>query len=192
MILQRRLLATLVSPITIVVIWATVTHAEETTKPTYTFECIPLKNHQSGSPFATVAVKTGGDVTSPLLLWKTQQFSESGYTPERRCYEVTNRLNHAVNQNDGNISNLWLTIGMINRRYTVLCYVNDTNSGCNRNNVLFTLNNKNKLDPSKVMASMVNFSVTGRGSAIQETAGLPYVNLGQLVEAASKTSQQNP
>lgn len=154
------------------------------------FECIKLKNDQGGARFATIALKANNEPTSPLLLWKTQEFSESGYTPERRCYEVTDRLNRAVAQNGGNVGNLWLTIGMLNN-LPVLCYVNNTNAGCDRSNVLFTLNKKNGTDPSKVIASLVNFSLSGRNTAIEETSGLPYVNLGQLIEAASKPNQSS-
>lgn len=155
-----------------------------------TFECIQLKNAQSGARFATIALKANNEPTSALLLWKTQEFSDSGFTPERRCYAVTDRLNRAVVEQGGNLGNLWLTIGMIDD-LPVLCYVNNTNSGCNPSNVLFTLNKKNGVDPSKVMASLVNFSLTERNTAIQETYGLPYINVGKLVEAASKSAQSS-
>lgn len=162
---------------------------------TQTFQCIPLKTHQSGARFGTISFKPNGEATLPLLVWKTQEFSDSGYTPERRCYEVTDRLNRAVAQNNGQLGNLWLTMGMVNR-LPVVCYVNNTNAGCDRSNVLFTLNKNNSSNPSKVMASLVSFSLgsntaSGRNSAIEETTGIPYVNLGKLVEAASQPAQSS-
>jgi hypothetical protein len=83
---------------------------------------------------------------------------------------VTDRLNAAANKNEG-VENLWLTVGRINH-LGVLCYVNNTSSGCNRNNVLFTFNHNNDRDPAKVIAKMLNFS-------IQKSGEQPYVNLKQ-------------
>ncbi len=140
------------------------------------FECIQLSNHPSESKFATVPVLSDGTKTTPLFLWKTQEFSETGYTPERRCHQVTDRLNAATTTNGG-VENLWLTIGRINH-LGVLCYVNNTSSGCNKNNVLFTFNRKNDKDPAKVIAKMLNFS-------IQKSGEQPYVNLGQSVNNKS-------
>jgi hypothetical protein len=136
------------------------------------FECIQLSNHQTKSKFATVPVLSDGTKKTPLFLWKTQEFSQTGYTPKRRCQEVTDRLNAAATANGG-IENLWLTVGRINH-LGVLCYVNNTSSGCGRNNVLFTFNHNNDRDPAKIIAKMLNFSIKKSGEE-------PYLNLEQSV-----------
>jgi len=135
------------------------------------FECIQLSNHPTKSKFGTVPVLSDGTKKTPLFLWKTEEFSQTGYTPERRCYEVTDRLNAAATANGG-IENLWLTVGRINH-LGVLCYVNNSSSGCDRKNVLFTFNHSNDRDPAKIIAKMLNFS-------IQKSEEQPYVNLEQV------------
>lgn len=148
------------------------------------FECKKLVNDPSGSPFATLAIRPDGSTSAPLLRWRTEQFSNAGYTPERRCYEVTNRLNIAVKEVGGRMSSLWLTLGEIGDN-TVICYVNKPSYGCNSRNTLWTLNADNERDPAQVLAKVSEFIVTkGSGSGIQETAGQPYVSLDQFVDAA--------
>ena len=147
-----------------------------------TFECRPLSD-SSGSTFATFAIGSSGAISAPLLRWRTQQFSDAGYTPERRCYEVTNRLNIAVREVGGRMSNLWLTLGEIGDN-TVICYVNKPSYGCNSRNILWTLNADNERDPARVLAKVSEFIATkGSGSGIQETAGQPYVSLDAFVDA---------
>jgi hypothetical protein len=158
------------------------------------FGCKQLLSDPSGSPFATFAVLPDGSKTvGALLNWRTEEFARAGYTPERRCHEVTNRLNIAVNNVGGQLSNLWLTFGRING-YTVLCYVNNTSLGCNSSNVLWTLNSENEATPNQVMAKLVNF-VTTKGTSgvpIQESGGQSYVNLGELVDAAISAGTTSP
>jgi Circadian oscillating protein COP23 len=153
------------------------------------FKCVSLVNHPSHSKFATVAILPDGTEGSPLFLWKTKEFSESGYTPEKRCYQVTDRLNKAVVSEGGNLGNLWLTVGKINR-LGVLCYVNNTGTGCNNENVLFTFNRSNSKDPSSAIAKLLNISIKGSGNAIQESRSRPYINLGELVKKADPKSDQ--
>ena len=153
-----------------------------------TFECKELFGDASGSRFATYAVLSDGSRSlSPLLKWRTEQFSDAGYTPERRCYEVTNRLNVAVRQTGGSLAKLYLTMGysVTGDSSQVICYVNGTSSGCNSSNILWTLSGENARNPAKVFAGLFNFITTaGSGSSIQESGGQPYVNLGELVDAS--------
>ncbi|MBW4576613.1 MAG: COP23 domain-containing protein [Aphanothece sp. CMT-3BRIN-NPC111] len=170
------------------------------------FYCKKRVNDPDGARFVTVAIREDGSETVPLIKWRTQEFSRSGNTPERRCYEVTSRLNNAVRENGGKLSGLYLTVGRVNKRYLVLCYVNNTRSGCNRNNVLFTLSQQNQRSPAQVLASIINYSVnssvlgSSSSSPIFESGGgneseaLPYVNLEELVDkptVGSSTSSPN-
>ena len=151
------------------------------------FECKPLAGDASGSPFATYAVRSNGSLSpSPLLKWRTEQFSGAGYTPERRCYEVTNRLNVAVRQTGGSLASLFLTMGIrTDDSSPFICYVTGTSSGCNSSNILWTLSGENARNPAQVFAGLFSFiQLKGSGSSIQESGGQPYVNLGELVDAS--------
>ncbi|MEQ9486957.1 COP23 domain-containing protein [Coleofasciculus sp. F4-SAH-05] len=154
------------------------------------FQCHPLVNHPSGSPWATfVVTSTGQKLGSPILLWKNQLGST--YTPEVRCKFVTNRLNIVVTNNGGKLSNLWLTVGRVNGQ-GVICYVNGVGGGCNASNVLLTLSGQNSRNPGAVLGDLLAYIQTGgaSGTSIQESGGQLYVNLGQLVDAAVGTAPQ--
>jgi hypothetical protein len=117
---------------------------------------------------------------TPLVRWRSREFSRRGYTPERRCKNITYKLNQVVSENDNRLSGLWLTMGKVNR-YRVLCSVNNTRSGCNKNNLLMTLSYQNRWNPEEVMARLLNFAVATRGNSVQESAEQTYINLEQWV-----------
>ncbi|NES19768.1 MAG: hypothetical protein F6K41_12775 [Symploca sp. SIO3E6] len=154
------------------------------------FECHELFGHPSGSPWATfVVTSTGKRLAAPMLLWKN---SPGGYTPQQRCYEVTNRLNVAVTSNGGLLSNLWLTVGRVNNQ-SVICYVNsNVGGGCNNNNLLLTLTTPaNTRNPARALVDMVAYIITGSasGTSIRESQQ-PYYNLEELVDAAITKNQE--
>lgn len=156
---------------------------------------IPLLNAQSASAqstdslasfdcrqngyYVTVAVRKNGAVSDPMIVWKTEEFSDAGYTPEVRCSEVTKRLNTAFSQNGGTLNGLYLTVGRVSGM-PVLCTVNNKRGGCNNENVLFTLKRGN--DPNAVLQKLFSVSVSGSGTPIQQSGGQSYVDLSKLVE----------
>lgn len=127
---------------------------------------------------------------TPLIHWRSQEFSSSGYTPERRCKQVTNKLNKIVFENGSRLSDLWLTMGQVGS-YRVLCQVNSTRSGCNRNNLLMTLSYWNRRKPEEVIARLLSFAVVNKGKSVQESSGQTYINLEQWVNQRIKTAK-NP
>jgi hypothetical protein len=162
-----------------------------TTKPSYagsvptTFQCVRHSGGENAAKFATIAAKATGERTDPILLWKSTYFVQDGYTPERRCYAVTNNLNKAVSMNGGKLGNLFLTGGPVyGKKDPVICYVNQSSGGCNSSNILFTVSGQNRNKIKEILTSLMNFGITGSGSAIQESEGQPYVNLGELVDNA--------
>ncbi len=130
--------------------------------------------------FVTLAVRQDGQVSDPLIVWKTEEFSGAGYTPERRCTEVTSRLNTLLQENEQSLKGLYMTAGLVNGE-AVLCAVSSTRSGCNTRNVLFTLNHANRRNPSQMLRNLASAGVVGSGNAIQESGGQPYVDLEILV-----------
>lgn len=137
------------------------------------FEC------RQNDYYVTVAVRKNGGVSDPLIAWKTEEFSDAGYTPEVRCSEVTSRLNNALSQNGGTLNGLYLTVGRVNGM-PVLCTVNNKRGGCNNDNVLFTLKRGN--DPNIVLQKLFSVSISGSGTPIQQSGGQSYVDLSKLVE----------
>ncbi len=150
-------------------------------EPPASFQCLT----QSGY-YVTLAVKKDGVLSDPVIVWKTEEFSGAGYTPERRCSEVTSRLNGLLSQNSGTLKGLYLTVGPVNGQ-PVLCAVNNTRAGCNTNNMLFTLSEKNRQNPTRVLESLSNISAGSvSGTLVQESGGQPYVNLEKLVDGLFK------
>ncbi len=114
-----------------------------------TFQCIT-----SGSGYATIAV-AGGKKTNPLITYNNPVFSGSGFTPQRRCQEISGRLETAVANNGGKLRGLLLTVGEVNG-YDVICYVNNNQSGCNSRNLLMTL--PPGTNPGETLATFLNVS----------------------------------
>jgi len=140
-------------------------------QPATSFQC-----RSSDDVNFTVALSQNGNVSDPIIVWASDAFSSSGYTPERRCQAVTQRLNDALAENDYTLRGLYLTVGRVNGQ-SVVCTVASTRSGCNRDNVLFTLSS-NPRNPEQVL---YNLSARTTGTTVQESGGLPYVDLNQLV-----------
>lgn len=132
----------------------------------YTFKCIPSQNKKK--VFQTITIDPDGKkIKNPLFIWKSQEFNPKGYTPERRCQAVTDRLNAAVAKVGGNPNKLKWTMGMINN-LRVICNVNDTNLGCDSSNILITLTKGNRTGTSLLMAAMIKFSASGTQTAITD------------------------
>jgi hypothetical protein len=137
-----------------------------TSSPVDTFKCAAVE--KNGVRFATIPSRPDSPTPDPpILLWASQEFSKSGYTPERRCKEVTRRLSNAIAKVGGKPADLRLTMGKINN-LSVLCYVNQTEISCNSRNVIFTLSKRNQANPSRIIAEMLKFSVTGKGTSLIE------------------------
>lgn len=166
--------------------------ALDSQKPVFantTFQC---RTNTSQGGYSTIAIRSNGYPTSPLFNWRRQDYAASGYTPQRRCNEVTGRLNTAVSQNGGLLSQLWLTTGRVNG-LPVVCYIRGGDSGCNGLNTLFTISpsSPHYNNPSQALTSLLNFSLTGSGSAIEETSGQQYVSLEKLVEAGANNQNSS-
>jgi hypothetical protein len=78
----------------------------------------------------TFAMTPRGPV--PVVRWYAEYFSASGYTPERRCQEVSSRFDNLSRQ--GQLG--FITTGYVNGQ-PVVCA--GQGGGCNNSNLLFTL-----------------------------------------------------
>lgn len=116
------------------------------------FECAA-----NGSGWATVA-KKGNANTSPLFTWETTEFGPE-WTPEQRCYEVSDRLTKAVAASGNSWQNLQITTGKVDNGATVICWRKSEQEICNQENMLVTLNQENAKNPSAALnriAKVVN------------------------------------
>lgn len=133
-----------------------------TSSPRYMFKCVSRPR----GVFATNTVSPDGTTINPsLIVWKSQEFSTKGYTPKRRCEVVTDKLNTLLSTTGGNSDNIQLTMGLINN-LPVLCHVSNNKFGCDNSNILMSLSKQNRNNSSRIMAGMVQFLLTGKGSAI--------------------------
>lgn len=120
-----------------------------------TFRCI-----QQQKSWAILAQRGNAVSTLPLITFNSTQFG-SDWTPKERCYTVSQRLTEAVANNGGRFDGLTITTAKVNG-YTVVCSLAPNETSCNRQNMLFTLNQKNGEDPNLVLLRITNF-VNGRG-----------------------------
>ncbi len=82
-----------------------------------------------GTPTTYVNTPTGN---IPLIRWVSHYFEHSGYTPEVRCRDVSQRFNRFYNQGILN----YVTTGFVNNQ-PVVCVATDRGGPCT--GVLFTL-----------------------------------------------------
>jgi hypothetical protein len=127
-------------------------------------ECRKINNN-----YTTVAIYNKNNITSStrLIIWKTREFSSSGYTPQRRCREVTGKLKKIITKNSASLNGLLLSTGRVDR-YRVLCQGDRTHLGCSEDRFLFHISGINRQNPHRLISQLLNFSVTGSTSPIIE------------------------
>ncbi len=155
---------------------------------TTSFKCMELRGHPSGATYATVPFRNGRRLP-PMILWKR---TVGRWTPEARCKEVTPKFNIAVDFGQRNLSDLWLTTGIVNSEW-VICYVNNTGQGCNSNNMLWTLTGENRRNPQTAVENLIRYrthpaatdpTVEDRSDYPPEFGARFYYNLGALIDSA--------
>ncbi|MDJ0897215.1 MAG: COP23 domain-containing protein [Xenococcus sp. MO_188.B8] len=127
----------------------TVAKDKQSTKQDVQYRCID----RNGTP-ATVAYTRRGPIE--LILWNSNYFSGSGYTPERRCQEVTARF-----QQHSDAKNLrYISTGVMNK-YQVIC-VSEKSGNCKPDGLLITLqNDDNAQQVFKDLFDLANRKVAG-------------------------------
>ena len=124
------------------------------------FNCV-----QEDGQWLTYAYQGNYTAPEPMFNWQTTEFGED-FTPEKRCYHVSTRLNQAVMGNNGLLANLVLKEGEHNR-LKVICWQN-RDEGCDGDNLLFTLSEKNQVNPTAVMVKMSNYAQEQAGNTVYE------------------------
>ncbi|MCT7971840.1 COP23 domain-containing protein [Laspinema olomoucense] len=138
------------------------------------FEC-----QSSESFYAIRAVRTDGSVSESMISWRNQGYQSSDDSLAT-CQQVSNQLNAVLHNNGNSLSGLYLTVGRVNGEM-VVCAVNGTDIGCNRENVLFSFNGNNRAEPARLLAgllgtdSLINLVVVG--NLLQDFSPLPTLIL---------------
>ena len=115
--------------------------------------------------------------TLPLVRWVSHYFAGSGYDPETRCDQVTERFNRFY---EAGILN-YITTGFVNR-LPVVCVSSEIGGPCT--DVLFTL--KPGQDATQTIQQLFDVRV-GQAGPLQESGSRVYIDLNQHVrELASR------
>lgn len=122
----------------------------------------------------TTVISKGNKGTSDyrravLITWKTTEFGEN-YTPRQRCNIVSSKFNSAVQANGGELRGISLTNGPVNNQI-VVCALRPGEEECSSENMLFTLKKENERRAGAILGRLLNISVTGSGSVIEENSG---------------------
>jgi Circadian oscillating protein COP23 len=125
-----------------------------------------------GTP-ATVARTKKGDV--PIVIWSSEGFSKSGFTPQVRCQQVSARFQSMYRS--GQLK--YITAGTVNN-LPVICATKEQSSTCSQQNLLYTL--KQDADPQLVIKKlmMVRNRATSRG--LEESAAVPTATSAKSIE----------
>jgi hypothetical protein len=130
----------------------------------------------------TVARTTQGDI--PVIRWVSGYFNDSGYTPQKRCEEVSERFQEYHSQDKMK----FLTTGRRNG-LNIVC-VAETNGGpCyeggSTQGLLFTL--KPTSSPGKALRDLMAIRTRDRGP-MNETESRVYIDMSQYLQQATSES----
>ena len=136
-----------------------------------TVSCV---NDDSTNNIPTTIIEKGTKDTpdyqrAVLISWKTRELG-GNFTPKQRCNVVSGRFQAAIQANGGNFKGLLLTNGPVNSRM-VICALRPGEEECTVENLLFTLKKENGNKAGSILGRLLNISVSGSGSAIEENSG---------------------
>ena len=105
----------------------------------------------------TTFVNESGKPEKQMIRWTSEFGALAGYTPERRCKEVTNRMNKYVSE-----SGQYITHGTMNN-LNVICTTDDLGKDCLH--LLYTL--KPDQDPKLTLEDLFNLSRSTLGPQVR-------------------------
>ncbi len=125
----------------------------------------------NGVPATVVKTKSGKQV--PIIYWKSSTFSGSGWTPERRCREVSMRF-----QQFHSTDNLeFITTGRMNG-LPVICVANSNGGPCA--GLLYTL--KPGQNATATLQKLFDVQKKPDGSPLEETTSRMYVSVDSVIQ----------
>jgi Circadian oscillating protein COP23 len=151
---QRQILAMGVSTLALIGSMLSAPSSQALTATT-SFVC----GKSEGKP-ATIARTKKGDF--PIILWSSEAMSESGFTPQVRCQQVSARFQSLYRS--GRLKSL--TTGTLNNQ-PVICAATK-GSSCNAQNFVFTL--KPNADPQQVIKRLHAIRNRASSRVLEESA----------------------
>jgi hypothetical protein len=118
----------------------------------------------------TYASTARGNV--PIVRWRSNYFTGAGYTPERRCQEVSGRFQ--TYYNNGTLN--YITTGIMNGQ-PVVCTSGTTGGGCA--GLLFTLRPND--NASQVVQQLFDIR-SGAAGPINQSGDRPYIDVQELLD----------
>jgi hypothetical protein len=134
------------------------------------FVCQPI----NGIPATVVQTKDGKQV--PIIFWKSNTFSSSGWTPIKRCQEVTTRFQSY--HSDGSLE--FITTGRINNLPSI-CVAKADGGPCV--GLLYTL--KPDQNASKTLMELFSIRSQPNAAPLEETSSRPYFSIDAIITTNS-------
>nr|WP_186548756.1 COP23 domain-containing protein [Synechococcus sp. Minos11] len=126
---------------------------------------------------ATSAVTPNGEV--PVIRWTSTTFSGAGWSPERRCQEVTARFNSYMEK--GMLE--YITTGRMNS-LPVICVTRTEGGGCD--GLLYTL--KPGQNATATLKKLFDIRTKPGAAPLNETTSRIYVKVDDLIRGGSPVS----
>ena len=127
-----------------------------------------------GVPATVVQTKIGKQV--PIIYWKSQTFSGSGWTPERRCQEVSARFQ--TYHSSGTLE--YITTGRMNG-LPVICVAQSDGGACE--GLLYTL--KPGQNATATLKKLFEIRTKPGAAPLEETTARMYVSVDSIIRNKS-------
>ena len=138
-----------------------------------------------GVPATVVQTKSGKQV--PIIYWKSKAFSGSGWTPERRCQEVSARFQSY--HSSGTLQ--YITTGRMNG-LPVICVAKTDKGACA--GLLYTL--KPGQNATATLKKLFDVRTKPGAAPLEETTARMYLSVDSIIrnksDAAATTSPMAP
>ncbi len=129
-----------------------------------------------GVPATVVQTKTGKQV--PIIYWKSQTFSGAGWTPERRCQEVSARFQNY--HSSGTLE--YITTGRMNG-LPVICVAKSDGGACA--GLLYTL--KPGQNATATLKKLFDVRTKPGAAPLEETTARMYLSVDSIIRNKSGT-----
>ncbi|MCU0548716.1 MAG: COP23 domain-containing protein [Leptolyngbya sp. Prado105] len=141
-----------------------------------TFTC----STSQGTP-TTVAQTSEDEV--PIIRFNSSYFNDRGWSPERRCQEVSARFQrfHQAKQLR------YITVGTMNRQ-RIVCVAESKTSGCLKDGLLFTL--KPTSNANATLRQLFGIKDQAAGP-LSESRGRAYIDINELLSRRSNAAPRN-
>jgi Circadian oscillating protein COP23 len=144
-------------------------------------------NNKNGTPTTFVRDKNTNGEERELIRWVSDDFISAGYTPPRRCREVTARIERIVG-----VSHAYITHGVLNNQ-SVIC-ATGKGSRCTSDNLLYTL--KKDQDGEETVKQLIQLNKRNyKNDPMYERSGSnnlscrTYVSMDDLIKGVSRKAE---